>query len=412
MGIFNKKSKEEQNQLETEQMNMAMGEVPEGSEDGKDISHSDTYLIDKATTHFTTVDNEWLNAYERKAITYEAFKAHVMDYIVRISTDEEQADRIYEGFNRYLTSYGILDALIDDPTISDIKTYSFDNIRIKRNGKREQAPADIKYSDERAYRQAISRIAVKNKVSLSTQNALQTFTDKNSNKGYILRFTITTDFVNTKELPCMHIRKIPKTKYTTEQLINLGFMTPEQARYLIDRARNSDGMLFCGKGAAGKTTCMNWLIDYIPRDQSGLVIQENEELFSNHPDLLFQHTVVNKGEGKIEYGLSDLARNGLLMDLDYFVIGEIKGGEAVYLLNAVYTGHKGWASVHGASSTEAMDKLVDYIKYNSDYSKEEAMEMLTHLNTVVFMNNFKVTEVSEVVGFNRETGRLDYKRVF
>ena len=147
---------------------------------------------------------------------------------------------------------------------------------------------------------------------------------------------------------------------------------------------------------------MEKMLDYIPEDKSGLVIQENEELFSNHPDLAFQHTVMNRGEGKIKYDLGDLARNGLLLDIDYFIIGEIKGAEALYLLNAVYTGAKGWATVHGASATEAMNKLVDYIKYNSDYSQEEALQMLVHLDTVIFMESFKIKEIAEIDGYDNE----------
>ena len=182
--------------------------------------------------------------------------------------------------------------------------------------------------------------------------------------------------------------------------------------YLIKAAGERDGMLFTGKGASGKTTMMNFLLDYIPHSYSGLVIQENEELFSDHPDLMFQHTVMNRGEGKIQYDLKDLARNGLLVDLDYFIIGEIKGGEALYMLNAAYTGHRCWASVHGASSTEAINKLVDYIKYASDYTREEAMQMLTHINTVVFMKNFHVKEIAEVVGWDDDKKKLIYKYVY
>ena len=97
--------------------------------------------------------------------------------------------------------------------------------------------------------------------------------------------------------------------------------------------------------------------------------------------------------------------------IDYFIIGEIKGAEALYLLNAVYTGAKGWASVHGASSTEAMKKLVDYIKYNSDYTQEEALEMLVHLDTVIFMDDFSVKEIAEIEGFDAKKGDLIYKRI-
>ena len=143
------------------------------------------------------------------------------------------------------------------------------------------------------------------------------------------------------------------------------------ANYLIDRARNGKGLIFTGKGASGKTTLMNMLLDCIPFNKSGLVIQESEELFSDvHPHLLFEH-IVSNGTG-VQYDLQDLARNGLLTDLDYFVTGEVKGAEAKYFINAADTGHRCWCSVHSPSSTDAVDKLADYVMYETKYSKEEA----------------------------------------
>ena len=182
--------------------------------------------------------------------------------------------------------------------------------------------------------------------------------------------------------------------------------------FLIEEAKTSTGILFTGKGASGKTTLMNAMIEEIPHDKSVMVIQENEELFTvSHPETMFQHIVTSRGEGKIQYDLSDLARNGLLVDLDYFIIGEIKGGEALYFLNAAYTGHRCWASVHGVNSTEAMDKLADYIKYESDYTKEDALRMLRGIKLVVFMSDFKVREISKVVGWDDEKKNLKYERV-
>ena len=185
------------------------------------------------------------------------------------------------------------------------------------------------------------------------------------------------------------------------------------ASYLLDKVKNARGILFTGKGASGKTTLMNTLLDLISYNNSGLVIQENEELFSKkHPDLMFQHIVTSRRQGEIQYDLKDLARNGLLTDLDYFVIGEIKGGEALYFLNAAYTGHKCWASCHGASSTEAMNKLADYVKYESDYSKEDALKMLQSMEVVIFMKNFKVAEIAEVVGWDEEKKDLKYNLIY
>lgn len=143
------------------------------------------------------------------------------------------------------------------------------------------------------------------------------------------------------------------------------------------------------------------------------VIQENEELFSNkHPDLMFQHVVTSRRQNEIQFDLKDLARNGLLTDLDYFIIGEIKGGEAFYFLNAAYTGHKCWASCHGSSSTEAINKLADYVTYESGYSQAEAKKMLQSLETIVFMKNFKVTEISEITGWNEEKKDLTYRAIY
>lgn len=366
-------------------------------------------LVDEVLDYFTIAEPIKLNMLERGKLKKELFVNDVKEYIKQVTTDDEIREKVFKDFSAFIWSYDILDELIADDSISDIKVYDWDRIRIKVNGKRKACA--LKFRNERHFLKFVEHVALKNKVSISDQNAAQNFVDKESCESAILRFNITTGFINSSSKPILHIRKILKTKLTREQLIELGFFTDKVANYLEDRIQTGEGFLFCGKGASGKTTCMNYLIDKIPEEYSGLVIQENEELFSDHPDLAFEHTVTNRGEGKIEYTLQDLARNGLLTDIDFFIIGEIKGGEALYLLNAVYTGARGWASVHGASATEAMKKLVDYIKYNSDYSQEEALQMLLHLNTVVFMEDFKVKEITEVTGYDAETGNLTYKKV-
>lgn len=382
------------------------------TDNGENIAESRDVsdLVDEVIDYFTQADPIKLNMLERGKLKKEQFAEDVKRYIKSsITRDPDTAEEIFKQFSAFIWSYDVLDPLIADDEISDIKCYDWNHIRIKKLGKR--CGTDITFRTERHYNKFIEHVAIKNKVSISDQNAAQNFVDKESSPDAILRFNIVTEFLNSNGKPVLHIRKIPKHKLTEEQLIEYGFFDKKTADYLKERVKKGGGMLFAGRGGSGKTTCMNFLIDYIPEDKSGLVIQENEELFSNHPDMAFEHTVQNRGEGKIEYNLGDLARNGLLTDIDYFIIGEIKGAEALYLLNAVYTGAKGWASVHGASSTEAMKKLVDYIKYNSDYTQEEALEMLVHLDTVIFMDDFSVKEIAEIEGFDAKKGDLIYKRI-
>lgn len=427
MGLFGRKSSNLEKNIEekeiTEELVDDTSEVDEGTEDDSETAekeHVETAderkerigkYADQVTDYFVQIDPIQLNMLERNKITKEAFTELVYDYIrSNVTQDERDVEDTFKTFASFLWSYDIIDELIDDDEISDIKIYDWDHIRVQRLGHRETAK--LKFRNPDHFKKFVEHTAIKNKASISAQNALQNFTDKYSSDKAIMRFNITTPVVNSNEKYLLSIRKIPKHKYTTERLIELGFFTREMADYFEDRVRNGGGLLVAGKGGSGKTTLLNWALDKLPDDISGLCIQENEELFSNHPDIAFQHTIINRGEGKIEYNLGDLARNGLLMDIDYFIIGEIKGAEALYLLNAVYTGAKGWATVHGSSATEAMKKLVDYIKYNSDYSQEEALQMLVHLDTVVFMKDFGVREVQEITGYDPEIGDLTYKKIF
>lgn len=427
MGLFGRKSSNLEKNIEekeiTEELVDDTSEVDEGTEDKSEATekkHVETAderkerigkYADQVTDYFVQIDPIQLNMLERNKITKEAFTELVYDYIrSNVTQDEQDVEDTFKTFASFLWSYDIIDELIDDDEISDIKIYDWDHIRVQRLGHRETSK--LKFRNPDHFKKFVEHTAIKNKASISAQNALQNFTDKYSSDKAIMRFNITTPVVNSNEKYLLSIRKIPKHKYTTERLIELGFFTREMADYFEDRIKNGGGLLVAGKGGSGKTTLINWALDKLPDDISGLCIQENEELFSNHPDIAFQHTIINRGEGKIEYNLGDLARNGLLMDIDYFIIGEIKGAEALYLLNAVYTGAKGWATVHGSSATEAMKKLVDYIKYNSDYSQEEALQMLVHLDTVVFMQDFGVREVQEITGYDPEIGDLTYKKIF
>lgn len=408
-----KKSKEEK-RVETPSVSV---ETPINSTDasGQGIKYefkakTQEELLQDIIEHFTVVDKKSLNLVQRGVLSKDDFLAQVRNFIIHRGIDEETTDATVAAFKKYIWGYHVLDDLIYDDSISDIKVIDENNIRVKRYGKREST--DIHFSSRNDYLSFVNYVAIKNKTNISDINAIQTFTDKETNPKFILRFNIMTSFVTSTGLPYLHIRKIPKDKYSMDKLQSLGMFDEKTKNFLIDQAKNSMGILFTGKGASGKTTLMNAMLEEIPHDKSVLVIQENEELFTvSHPEMMFQHIVTSRGESKIQYDLSDLARNGLLIDLDYFVIGEIKGGEALYFLNAAYTGHRCWASVHGVNSTEAMDKLADYVKYESDYTKEDALRMLRGIKTVIFMQDFKVKEISEVVGWDEEAKNLKYKRI-
>lgn len=375
------------------------------------VIDNEEQALDELIEYFTNVDTKSLNLVNRGIKSKEKFRIEVKDFLITRLKDKDMIKEVSDRYERFLWGYYILEDLINDPSISDIKVLNESNVRVKRLGNRGNA--EIKFKSKYDYKRFVDMVAVKNKTNLSDINAVQIFTDKESNPDFILRFNISTAFVNSTNSPYLHIRKIPKNKLSISDLIKLEVMSEEISLYLQKALKEKHGIVFCGKGASGKTTLMNALIECIPHNESGLVIQESEELFSKtHPDLMFQKVVTAKGEGKIQYTLKDLAINGLLTDLDRFIIGEIKGGEALYFLNASYTGHKVMCSTHSNNSYQALDKIADFIKYESDYSKEDALRMLSSLSTIVFMKDFKVCEISEIVGWDESVHNIKYKRIF
>lgn len=378
----------------------------------KSISMDRYNYIKRATIqYFTTgVEKSLYSQVQQGAISESQFLAEVDKYLIRTYKDiiREDLDILINEVDEAIFGNYILNELIDDPNISDIKVLAYDNIRVKANGKR--MTASVSFIDESDYRRFINTLALRYRANIYS-SAITVRTDTMSNPGYILRINITTPEINSSGSYYLHMRKIRKTKLPMEELIQKQCAPREVMDYLRYKI-NTSSVIFCGKGGSGKTTFMNTLIDEISYNQSGLVIQESEELYStNHPDFMFQH--ITSGESGLKpYTLQDEATNGLLTDLDYFIIGEIKGGEALYFLNAAATGHKCVCSVHAPDTLSAIDKLADYVMYESKYSKEQAMRMLKEMKVIVYMEKFKVKEISEITGWNNDKKELEYKLMY
>lgn len=338
----------------------------------------------------------------------EEVKRHVEHYyeLPRI-----QKQTLLEEFEQYVFGYSILSPLIDDPEISDIRVVSSDNIRVKRKGVRMDSGISFP-GGPKEYRQFVDYVATKNQVNISNLNAIQRFTDQDSHPDFILRFTVSMPLVNTVQEPYLCIRKVPKHFLQMRELIEREMLDRDTAELLVQRFREGS-TLICGGNSSGKTTLLNALKETIPDDMAVLVIQQADELTTKfHPDMMFLHSLPGTGESKVNYDLKDISIAGLTMDVDFFIIGEIKGAEAMYLLNAAYTGQICAATIHAPSADRAPDKLVDYAMYESRYSRDELMKMMDCFHTLIFMEHFKVKQIFSCEGFSREQKSLKYKRLF
>lgn len=368
-------------------------------------------LLQELVEDYTTGKQQSLMQMKKGHLTKEGFLEEAANHIAMYyALTPGQGKKLLEAFERYIFGYSRLSVLIDDKSISDIRVVSYDNIRVKRRGRRTEA--GIAFSSPKEYRQFIDYIATRNQVNISNLNAIQRFTDNESHPDFILRFTLSMPLVNTYSEPYLCIRKVPRTFPQMKELIEQKMLDRETAELLVRRFREGS-TLICGGNSSGKTTLLNALKETIPNDMAVLVAQQADELTTKfHPDMMFLHSLPGTGEKQIRYGLEEISIAGLTMDVDFFIIGEVKGAEALYLLNAAYTGQLCAATIHAPSADKALDKLVDYAMYESRYSRNEMMKMMDCFKTLVFMEHYQVGEIFECQGWNEEGMNLRYEKIY
>lgn len=368
-------------------------------------------LLQELLNDYITQKQNSLMQMKRGVLDKATFLAEVRQYIaVRFPMGVQVQETLLQSFEQFIFGYSILSPLIDDSEISDIRVVSYNNIRVKHRGRRMDS--GLSFASEKEYRQFIDYIATKNQVNISNLNAIQRFTDTQSHQDFILRFTISMPLLNAAEEPYLCIRKVPRNFPKVKELIDRGMMSREVAELLVYRF-GQGSTLICGGNSSGKTTLLNALKETLPDHMAVLVSQQADELTTRaHPDMMFLHSLPGTGESQVRYDLQDISIAGLTMDVDFFIIGEVKGGEALYLLNAAYTGQLCAATIHAPSADKAPNKLVDYAMYNSRYSRDELMRMMECFQTLVFMKDYHVQQIFECKGWEESGKCLEMKMLY
>lgn len=317
-------------------------------------------------------------------------------------------------FQECVFGYYVLTPLIKAADVSDIKVYRWNQITCKANGKRYIT--NLSFASEEDYERWFERILRINRLTMNEEASLQHCTDRKGVADFYLRIDVELSYIASSDCHNIHIRKIPKHKYSWDYLKKANMLDDEMISYLEDRNVSGYGFLISGRGGSGKSTLLNNMIDQIPYNQSVLIVQESDELYSNvHPQMQIEHVLdVKRGNEKIEYTLEDELRLGLLQDIDNFVVGEIKGGEALYVFTtALSTGARFMGTIHSNTAAGSVRRLAQCAKYISDYSVETLEEMLSSIPfCLIHMSNFSIDEILEIEGWNSEVGQLKYHKVY
>lgn len=370
-----------------------------------DLNEAITTVINQ----FTKINPTLVNGVSKGATTIESFKEQVYEYMAK-SIPEELQVKCYDALVAEVWNYGILKPLIyDDGAISDIACHSWDNVWIQVRG--VWKPNEFSFRSAEHYNKFFRHVCNMNNMIINERNASDNCTDIFTCPDFRLRLNFIDKSINTAGSNVFSIRKIATKKKTLETLTDPveGMLTKDMIPIIRKHLEEATGIFIVGMGGSGKTTFLNALIEELPENWKFLFIQENEELFSDtRKNSDFLKTVKGINQYDVSHDLKELARNGLLMSVKCFVIGEIKGEEAMYLFNVISTGAVGMATLHADSAAKGLDKACDYIKYASDYSKDQCMEMLTVINKVFFLDKYRLREIVTVNGYDSDKHKLIY----
>ena len=377
-----------------------------------EVSKNDEDILDDLLADYWTLKKNILSGLMDENITKESFMQDVKEHLQKhYAASGEYLERLARMFEQYIFSYGILTPLMEHKDITDIHCYAYNNIRIKEKGKRKAT--EIKFRSPKAFKRFVNYVATRNTVNISDVNAIQRFVDNKSSEKFIYRFTLTQPLINTYDEPYLVIRKVPKDFPEIPDLVRNGMLTKEVADMLVERFRTGS-TLICGGNSAGKTTLLNALKETLPQDMAVLIAQQADELTNkHHPAMFFMHSLPENSESRVRYDLKEISIAGLTFDIDFFIIGEVKGSEALYLLNAAYSGQLCAATIHAPGADKALDKTVDYaMQAGSRYSKNELMQYLAEFKTIVFMEKYIAYQVYGVKGWNEEKEKIEYEVLY
>lgn len=343
----------------------------------------------------------------------EAFMNYIEDYI-RMNYAEkgffnkEDIPILMQKLDIALFKYYVLQDLIDDPMVTDIKITAPNSIRARVRGKAYMS--NIEFVDKNDYLRFLNGIAIKNKVKMNVPE--QTFTDV-TDENYILRLSLTAAYVNSVDWPYLHIRKVSRDKPLGDDLIAAGMFDEKIRDYLLDCAKHSRGVVFAGPPGSGKTICLNWFLEE-GYEQSAeiLVIQENDELFAYRKGVMFQHVVNYADNNNMPVNLEELGQLALVAGANVFIIGEAKGAEICSAITLSNSGCRTAITIHSYSSVDTVDKMADLALRGYAQDIMQAKRMLKSFETIVYLQDFKVKEISEVVRYDEEKGDMIYRPIY
>ena len=307
---------------------------------------------------------------------------------------------VYEA----IRGLGVLGQIISNPDITEVMINGFEDIFVERAGRLQ------KLENHFESRQELETIITKF-VSQSGRavNESEPIVDTHLEDGSRVNVVMPPVALNG---PIVTIRRFPKEAMTVQKLIRYGSITPEVAEVLELLVRSRYNIFVSGGTGSGKTTFLNALSNFIPRDERIITIEDSAELQIRNVDNLVRLETRNAGpDGSGAITIKDLIKSALRMRPDRIVVGEVRGAEALDMLQAMNTGHDGSLSTGHANSTRDMlSRLETMVLQGAAGLPLEAIrqqigsavDIVIHLSRLRDKSR-KTMEIVEILGYDQAT---------
>jgi len=314
-----------------------------------------------------------------------------------------ERDRIFNQLLDEILGYGPIQPLLNDDTINEIMVNGPYKVYIERDGKIEKT--NITFRDSEHLMRIIDRILAPlgRRVDESCPYMDARLPDGSRVNVIIPPLSLIG--------PVLTIRKFAKKPFTVEKLIELGTITPEAIEFLKACVIARLNIVISGGTGSGKTTFLNVLSGFIPNDERIITIENAAELQLRQEHVVTLETRPPNIEGKGEVTMRDLVINALRMRPDRIIVGEVRGGEALDMLQAMNTGHDGsLTTLHANSPRDALSRLETMVLMAGIEIPVKAIrqQIASALDLIIHMERLrdgsrKVVQITEVQGMEGDT---------
>jgi pilus assembly protein CpaF len=331
-----------------------------------------------------------------------AVRTHLDRFLAEdgIDLNSQEKSALADIILRAAVGYGPLDGLLHDRSVSEIMVNGPDQVFIERRG--VLTKADVRFEDENQLLETIRRMVATTGRHIDGLNPM---VDARLPDGSRVNAIIRPAAIHGAALT---IRKFKDAVLGMEDLTREGSLSPAMAEFLSAAVLGRMNILVSGGTGSGKTTTLNVIARFIPHNQRVITIEDAAELQIDHPHVIaLEHRPPNV-EGKGELTIRQLLRNSLRMRPDRILVGEVRGAEALDMLQAMNTGHDGsMSTIHSNSARDALSRLETMVMMASIDIPFEAVraQIASAVNLIVHQARMpdgrrKVAQIAEVVGYD------------